>query len=160
MVILSCRRNLYVVAYFIQSITDPSELKGKNFASNQEGIRKCVERVFVVLFKRFKLLFIACEFWSIDKMKQIVTAVVIIHNMIVEVRRENYESDGTADQSRFFNAQDVSHQFSFVRSSPGNVVLERTTTTVSDDIKVKGMHQDLKEALIEHNWNKFGGSGI
>lgn len=143
---------------FIQSIQDSNNRKDKQFSAAQEAIRKSVERVFGVLFKRFKLLFVACEYWSVNKMKIIATAAVIIHNMIVEFRFSGCASDGTAGRSRFYEEDHEINEIDFMHCSPGNTALfENCNVTVSDDIKIKGMHRDLKNALIEHQWNHFGG---
>lgn len=144
---------------FIQSIQDSTNRKDKHFSSAQEAIRKSVERVFGVLFKRFKLLFVACEYWSVDKMKSIATTAVILHNMIVEARRSSYTSDGTAGRSRYFDEDEESNEIDFIHCSPGSTALfENSNITISDDIKIRGMHRDLKKALVEHQWNLFGGS--
>lgn len=89
-------------------------------------------------------------------MRQVASAAVILHNMIGEVRRGNYSSDGTAGRSRFFNEPDVSEEITFDTCSPGESLLSNCSATVSDDIKIKGMHRDLKLALIEHQWTKYG----
>jgi Plant transposon protein len=38
---------------FIASITNPRTVKEKAFSKQQEAVRKCVERVFGVLFQQF-----------------------------------------------------------------------------------------------------------
>lgn len=90
-------------------------------------------------------------------MKQVATAAIVLHNMIVEVRLDSYSSDGTAWRSRLFNEQDVSEEITFDPCTPGDILLSSCSATVSDDIKIKGMHRDLKFSLIEHQWTKFGG---
>lgn len=142
---------------FIQSSPESTDRKGKHFSAAQEAIRKSIERVFGVLYKRFKLLFVACEFWTVAKMKSIATAAVILHNMVVEERKGSYSSDGTAGRSTFYNNDEDSNELMFVHRSPADIVLRQSSAVVSDDIKIKGMHRDLKSALIEHQWEQFGG---
>jgi Plant transposon protein len=60
------------------------------FAKHQEGPRKAVERVFGVLFKRFEILYGPSRLWFEGDMSQVIKACVIIHNMIVESRRDSY----------------------------------------------------------------------
>lgn len=50
---------------------------------NVEEVRKCVYRLFGVLYKRFKLFYISCEFWAMSNMQAVCKAAVIIHNMVV-----------------------------------------------------------------------------
>ena len=91
-------------------------------------------------------------------MNRMATACVILHKMIVEHRRDSYASDGTAGRSTLFEEDDVENEINFIHASPGVTPLfSNTTVTVSDDIKVSGLHRDLKNALVNHQWNKFGG---
>ena len=47
---------------FVKTLTDPHNEKTKTFCRRQEGVRKCVERVFGVFFRRFEMLFVSSEF--------------------------------------------------------------------------------------------------
>lgn len=78
----------------------------KKFSAAQEGVRKCVERVFGVLFRRFKIMFTASELHSSADMMCIAKACAILHNMVVEVRREFYTGDGGSGLSAFFCNED------------------------------------------------------
>jgi Plant transposon protein len=49
-----------------------------------------VERVFGVLFKRFNVLYQPSRLHHIEIMRSVVLACVILHNMVVEVRRDGY----------------------------------------------------------------------
>ncbi|PXF40329.1 hypothetical protein BWQ96_09960 [Gracilariopsis chorda] len=75
---------------FAKSISSACDRRSKLYTSRQEGISKCIERGFSVLFRRFKLLFIASGFWSLEKMKWLATACVCMHNMIVGIRGVSY----------------------------------------------------------------------
>ena len=104
------------------------------------------------------MLFVACEFWTTDKMKQISETAVIIHNMIVEKRRQGYTSDGTAGRSSYIEPGELVSDIIFTFSSPGDTpIFLNSNVKVSDDIKVKGFHRDLIRSLIEHQWKAFGG---
>lgn len=141
---------------FIQSINNSDDEVDKHFSAAQEAVRKCIERVFGVLYRRFKILFIACEYWSVEKMRSVSETAVILHNMIVEQRRASYSSDGTAGRSSLFFNELESNDITFINSAPGETPLfSQTSVTVSDDIKVVGMHRDLKSALVQHQWKHF-----
>lgn len=75
----------------IQGALTPLE---KAFNRVQEGCRKCVERIFGVSFRQFKFLFVLSEFLSPEKMELIAKTCVIMHNIIVEARRDGYSGDG------------------------------------------------------------------
>ena len=87
---------------FIKTIPSATSTKMKYFSKCQEGVRKCVERVFGVLFRRFKLLYVASEFWTVSKMRDVASCAVCLHNMIVEERRDFYHSDGSGGMSGTF----------------------------------------------------------
>lgn len=69
------------------------------FSKNVEAVRNCIERVSGVLCRSFKMLFIASEFWAVEKMKIISEAAFIINNRNVEECRDRYTSDGSAGGS-------------------------------------------------------------
>ncbi|KAL5177670.1 Protein ALP1-like [Glycine soja] len=63
--------------------------KKKLFAQRQESVRKDVERAFGVLQSRFAIIRGPSRFWDAGKMKNIIYACIILHNMIVEDERNN-----------------------------------------------------------------------
>ncbi|CDF33411.1 unnamed protein product [Chondrus crispus] len=141
---------------FVKSLSTPSSRKEKLYCKLQEGVRKCVERVFGVLFRRFKLLYFACELWSVERMKTIAEAAVILHNQIVEARRDSYCSDGAGGLSANFNSDD--DETDMVIESVGAMRILETMSLASEGIKVKGLHRKLVTALIEHVWSFHGSS--
>jgi hypothetical protein len=79
---------------FVQTFSNPTEVPQKKFAAKQEAVRKCVERVFGVLFARFHILCIPSRLWTTEAMGDILTAYPAMHNMIVAVRKYEYTGDG------------------------------------------------------------------
>lgn len=71
---------------FCGKIDDPELDKKRVFLNAQEGVRKCVERVFGVRFTQFKILFVPSKLMSSAEMGFIANACVLIHSMIAEVR--------------------------------------------------------------------------
>ena len=71
-------------AMSVKTISMPQEEKWKLFAQWQELARKDVERVFGVLQSRFTIICGPTRFWDAGKMKNIIYACIILHNMIVE----------------------------------------------------------------------------
>jgi Plant transposon protein len=55
----------------------------KQYSKLQEAVRQWVERVFGVLSRRRKILFVHSELWSEEKMNVIATACIVLHNMVV-----------------------------------------------------------------------------
>jgi hypothetical protein len=60
------------------------------FKTSQEGARKDIERAFGVLVKRFQYLKRPLRHWYIKDIKNILHCCIIMHNMIVECRRNEY----------------------------------------------------------------------
>ena len=72
----------------VQTIHEPRGPKKKYFAMRQEACRKDVERAFGVLQSRFAIVAGPTRFWSKDVLHDIMTACIIMHNMIVEDERD------------------------------------------------------------------------
>lgn len=141
---------------FIQSAPSEADAKTKYFSPNQKKIQKEVGRVFGVLFKKYMLLFVFGEYRFIHKMNLIATVFVLIRKMIVNVRRSQYQSDGTAGRSNF-SLWMMPVTKKIIKNSVGQMFSQNTTVSISDDIKIKSMPRNLDTALIEHQWMKFGG---
>ncbi|XP_039120525.1 uncharacterized protein LOC120256933 [Dioscorea cayenensis subsp. rotundata] len=129
----------------VQTIHQPRTPKKKYFAMRQEACRKDVERAFGVLQSRFAIVGGSARFWSKNVLHDIMTACIIMHNMIVEDERD-------------INAPIVD-----VREVTTPVV-----ELVQDEdarfeqflgryrqIKDKDAHIALRNALIEHLWLRY-----
>jgi hypothetical protein len=77
---------------FVSTFRDPKKPEEHDFNDRQEAVRKSVERVFGVLFKRFNILYQPSRLHHVETMRSVVLACVILHNMIVEVRRDGSAS--------------------------------------------------------------------
>jgi hypothetical protein len=78
-------------AMFAKPIHSPQTPEQKHYTKVQEAVRKDAERAFGVLISRFKFLEVALRCWDISLVSEIVDCLVILHNMIVEERREEYQ---------------------------------------------------------------------
>ena len=81
-------------------------MKAKHFATAQEAQRKDVERAFGVLQARFQIVCQPARLWDEATLRDIMTACIIMHNMIIEDERNlgriesPYESG--AVETRYF----------------------------------------------------------
>jgi hypothetical protein len=73
----------------VKTITPPKTPKEASFAKQQEACRKDVERVFGVLHARWAIVCHPARTWSLNTMWGVMTACVLMHNMIVEDEQEN-----------------------------------------------------------------------
>ncbi|KAK6120693.1 hypothetical protein DH2020_045567 [Rehmannia glutinosa] len=71
----------------VQTIHDPRGPKKKYFAMKQESCRNDVERAFGVLQSRFAIVAAPTRFWRKKDLPNIMTACIIMHNMIIEDER-------------------------------------------------------------------------
>ena len=81
---------------FVHSVSFPKTGKEKCLAKMQESRRKDVERAFGVLQARWHIVARPARFWTVPRMKQVMRACVVLHNMMVEDRlstEDNSEHD-------------------------------------------------------------------
>ena len=88
---------------FLKTISDPIGEKMVRFAQAQERARKDVELAFVVVQSRWAIIQDPARTWSTNKLWEVMTACVIMHNMIVEDERE----DEIFDQGSQFQGKSV-----------------------------------------------------
>ncbi|XP_045089500.1 uncharacterized protein [Aegilops tauschii subsp. strangulata] len=73
---------------FVKTISKPQGEKRKRFAQMQESVRKDVERAFGVLQSMWGIVRNSALSWDERKLWEMMTACVIMHNMIVEDERD------------------------------------------------------------------------
>jgi len=78
-------------AIFVKTIPLSQGPKKKLFTERQESVRKDVERAFSVLQARFVIVRVPARLIDQIEIGIIMRACVILHNMIVEDERDNYE---------------------------------------------------------------------
>lgn len=83
-------------------------------------------------------------------MIKVTETVVIIHNLIVELKRDNYARDGSASQSNLYNDNGEKNNISFIKLPTDELPLFlHSSVIVSDDITIKRIHRALKPSLLE-----------
>nr|GEW86673.1 RNA-directed DNA polymerase, eukaryota, nucleotide-binding alpha-beta plait domain protein [Tanacetum cinerariifolium] len=135
-------------AAFVKSITSPQLRKHKLFAQQHEAVRKDVERAFRVLQARFAFLRQPCLVWDKEMMGKVMSACIIIHNMIVEDERDTYLQ--YYDPSEFLNSStevDEHAQFSMERIADLSQYM-----TNRAQLRNRETHNVLKNDLIEHTF--------
>ena len=93
-------------ATFVKTISNPQDEMRKRFAKEQESARKDVERAFGALQSRWAIVRHPARTWSPEIMWSVMTACVIMHNMIVEDERD----DSVFDENWLFQGENVEPQ--------------------------------------------------
>lgn len=134
----------------VQSITDPQGPKKRFFAMKQESCRKDVERAFGVLQSRFAIIKGPCRFWEKNVLHDIMSACIIMHNMIVEDERVDVVNVEVPNSTPTTDVE---------------VVVDETTRFKQflarhRKIKDKEAHYALRNALIDHLWDQYSNSSL
>lgn len=150
---------------FVKTIKEGETAEERLFTSAQEAIRKDVERAFGVLVARFHILARPSRLWHRSDIDNVMKACIIIHKMVLEARRNTYES-GMSELGLYQDAQGL---FS---SSPSLCWQSRTAleaasgTPMSDSVWAAKVfqredritstvdHFALKRDLIEQVWKE------
>ncbi|XP_076939492.1 uncharacterized protein LOC143608317 [Bidens hawaiensis] len=117
----------------VQAYAFPVEDKRKYLKKKQESARKDIERAFGVRKKNFHLISRPLQFWSRDKIMDVVYTCIILHNMVLE------------DQG-----------MAICQYYHGDVL--RPESTITDDEKLQNVlylknrevHRNLRHELVEH----------
>ncbi|XP_062206110.1 uncharacterized protein LOC133907984 [Phragmites australis] len=132
-------------ATFVKPIPSPRGNKRKYFTKVQAAVRKEVERAFGVLQSRFAIVRGPARFWDQDILGQIMTACIIMHNMIVEDERDaegDHHFDGMGE------VVTASH-----RPTAELQAFLQTHLAITN----RETHSQLRDDLVEHLWEKYGG---
>jgi hypothetical protein len=79
-------------AMFIKTLRKASSPKTRHFSAAQEEVRNDIERAFGVLFSRFHIFKRPCVLRDRKMITSILLTCILMHNMIVESRRDSCES--------------------------------------------------------------------
>ncbi|XP_020254359.1 uncharacterized protein LOC109831450 [Asparagus officinalis] len=121
----------------VQTISKSEDKKKQYFAMMQEACRKDVERAFGVLQSRFAIIKGPARFWDKRTLHDIMTTCIIMHNMIIEDERDEQEDIIVSTPPSISNVEDIG-------------------MTRHKKFKDKEAHFALRNALIEHLWERHG----
>ncbi|XP_062205237.1 uncharacterized protein LOC133907250 [Phragmites australis] len=132
-------------ATIVKAIPAPRGNKSIHFSAMQAAVRKDVERAFGVLQAMFAIIRRPARVWDQSTLHNIMTACVIMHNMIIEDER------GSASPVQVFDFMGEPTQ---VHRSGDEGVLHYVETTQA--ICNRAMHRQLRDDLVEHLWSIHG----
>ena len=113
----------------------------------QEGRRKDVERCFGMIQSRWQIIRKPSQLWDAFAMKSIITACVILHNMIIEDEMD----PNMLDAEDLDPSEDAFVVLPNVNGAPDPLAAGRFLQCVGD----KTVHRQLQTDLIEHLWEKY-----
>jgi hypothetical protein len=73
---------------FVKTISNPSTKKQAEFSKSQEACQNDIDRAFDVFQARFAIVRGSSRFWDKKTLNHIMSACVILHNMIIENERD------------------------------------------------------------------------
>jgi hypothetical protein len=119
---------------FISTFHHPRDDIEKYFATCQEACRKDIERAFGVLVQRFQILQRPLKNWYWQEIVDIVDCCIILHNMVVESRRESYiVSDYLNTGHRWYAATDTFRSINNDNSTSTAATAGTTATEETDN---------------------------
>ncbi|XP_074352669.1 uncharacterized protein LOC141691816 [Apium graveolens] len=128
---------------FVKTISKTLGNKKKYFANAQESVRKrCRESIW-----SFAMIRRPSRFWDVSTMKYIMTACIILHNMIIEDEREINTEEEHFDTN----------------GEPIVIRIPRHQSTLSEflqthqQIRDKQAHVQLQNDFVEHLWQIHDG---
>jgi hypothetical protein len=113
----------------------------------QDAARKDLERAFGVLQARFAIVRYPALTWSKEQMWEVMTCCVILHNIIIESKREFLVFD-TEPYERIGPLADVDHN---VPPAFAAFLVRR------QEVRDFNTHHQLQDDLVEHLWTLKGG---
>lgn len=131
-------------ATLMKSIRHPQLPKDKLFAQRQESARKDVECAFGILKACFRVVETPTHLWLIANISDIMTACVIMRNMIVEDEGHVWDTEDLEFEGDY-EIEPPEHTF----GTPQHIarLLERDS-----QVQSRTMHNRLKNDLVEHIW--------
>ncbi|XP_073353628.1 uncharacterized protein [Aegilops tauschii subsp. strangulata] len=130
---------------FVKTISKPQGEKRKRFAQMQESARKDVERAFGVLQSRWGIVRNPALSWDERKLWEVITACVIMHNMIVEDERDA----SIFDQGFDYQGENIEPLHQDPATFEQFVQFHR-------EMRDWHSHLNLQNDLVEHVWDYIG----
>jgi hypothetical protein len=115
---------------FITTINHPQSDMEKHFSTCQEACRKDIERAFGVLVQQFQILQRPIKSWYWQDIVDIMDTCIIMHNMIVESRRELFSVSEYMQSGRVGMLQ-LTHFAPQTTTTMTTTTTTTTTTTIS-----------------------------
>lgn len=134
---------------FVKSPSSCNDERSAKFKERQEAARKQIERTFGVLQARWGVVRGPAYGWDRDELSDIMTACIIMHNMIIET-----EGRQLAQVNNFYEGPVPFVNQSDLAQDSDRASFVQNKHRLTDRSKHRRLHQDL----IQHMWNFVGSS--
>ncbi|XP_062191227.1 uncharacterized protein LOC133895030 [Phragmites australis] len=111
----------------------------------QASVWKDVERAFGILQSRFVIIRGPGRMWNESTLHNIMTACVIMHNMIIEDERDGIDVE---------EVYDYMGEKATIRRNPDQAFVQYIEVTKA--IQNWALHHQLRDDLVEHLWSCHG----
>jgi Plant transposon protein len=152
-------------ALFIKTKRNATTTKERRYASAQEAVRKDVERAIVEPVTSWHILKQPCRLSKRDEMANVMKSCILTNYMIVEARRNSYESGMYEAAESYSDAAEVD-SFTFVWQERASSKLGAATEHVQTwanrvaaryaEFTGREAHASLTTNLVAHIWNRYG----
>jgi hypothetical protein len=120
----------------VKTFSQTTDERRQYFKRTHESARKDVERCFGVLQQRWHFVRNPCRVWEKERIRMVMYACIIMHNMILE-------DEGKAICPNYFAEEDV----------PGTQATQEERFQNSAMLRSKEIHNALKADLVEEAWS-------
>ena len=93
--------------------------------------------------------------WQVQSLAEIMYACIILHNIIVEDERDTFRVRYDDDYKYDY---DNGNSTPLLNCGHGPIHGFARALQIEEDIRNRDMHRRLKEDLVEHIFQRFGGS--
>jgi hypothetical protein len=126
-----------LLARFVSSVKDPTNVIDQFFTKKQEAARKDVERAFGIWKKKFLSVGKSVTYHERDGIFYLVKATIVLHNMMVQVRIEN---------------DDLESDISYETGQDTEVSSEHSNIVVGGYDATSGRDNVDKYTMIQRRW--------
>jgi Plant transposon protein len=136
-------------ACLVKTIPNPTTRMQKMFASAQEAKRKDIERAFGILQSRFHILTVPCRLWNRFRMKEVMKACVILHNLVIDYEIEN-NLDGN-----YINDDLYVPEHGMVIVPRNNQQNGEMRENMISEMQDSDIHHRLQQDLMAERWQQW-----
>ena len=145
---------------FVKTIPTPLSKEDAYYKVRHEHVRKDIERAFGILVKKFHIIARPLRNWYLQDIKDILSVCIIIHNMTVEIRRDEFvfrdlrvREDDEDDEDLHDDVPPVS----LFNALDGGISDDRATVVahLTEKVEDAEMYQKLQDGLKYHLYNVY-----